>query len=81
VYWANSFGWRVRLPATIPILSVSRFTMGLWGEAAPGSSLYYLPSPLAEEFFTVDGPRNIDVIHVGRKSTADGMEQYVEAAP
>jgi hypothetical protein len=79
VYWANSFGWRVRPPATIPILSASRFTMGLWGEDAPSSPLYYLPNPLGDEFFASGDPRDIDVIHVGRKSSAYVREGLLPA--
>jgi hypothetical protein len=68
-YWANSFGWGYRPPPGVPILSASRFTMGLWAEDAPSSPLFYLPNPLGPEFRDTGRARDIDVLHVGRKSS------------
>ena len=76
-YWANSYGWRFRLPPSVPILAASRFTMGLWGEDAPNAPIYYLPNPLGDEFVSSETPKDIDVIHVGRKSSAYLRDQLI----
>ncbi|MGH2416620.1 MAG: glycosyltransferase, partial [Microcystaceae cyanobacterium] len=44
IYHAHSAGYRFRLPASIPIITVSRNTMGYWGQHSPNSLIYYLPN-------------------------------------
>ena len=69
VYWANSFGWGYVPPPAVPILAASRFTMGLWGEVAPASPIFLLPNPVMDEFADDGRERDIDILHLGRKSS------------
>ena len=45
IYHAHSAKYGFRLPADIPIITVSRSTMGYWGQYAPNSLIYYLTQP------------------------------------
>jgi hypothetical protein len=44
VYHAHSAGYGFQLPPGIPIVTVSRNTMGYWGQQSPNSLIYYLPN-------------------------------------
>lgn len=69
VYHAHSAGYRLRLPSAIPIITVSRNTMGYWGQQAPHSLIYYLPNQISDEFRNLNGSRDIDVLVQARKSS------------
>lgn len=69
VYHAHSAGYGFKLPASIPIVTVSRNTMGYWGQLAPHSLIYYLPNQISDEFCNLQGDREIDVLVQARKSS------------
>lgn len=69
VYHAHSAGYKFKLPASIPIITVSRNTMGYWGQHAPNSLIYYLPNQISDEFHNVHLERDIDVLVQARKSS------------
>jgi glycosyltransferase involved in cell wall biosynthesis len=69
VYHAHSAGYPFMLPASIPIISVSRNTMGYWGQKSPNSLIYYLPNQIADEFQNLHIERDIDVLVQTRKSS------------
>ena len=69
VYHAHSAGYKFKLPASIPIITVSRNTMGYWGQHAPNSLIYYLPNQISDEFHNIHLERDIDVLVQARKSS------------
>ncbi|BAY08829.1 glycosyltransferase [Calothrix sp. NIES-2098] len=69
VYHAHSAGYKFRLPASVPIITVSRNTMGYWGQQAPNSLIYYLPNQISNEFQNLHLKRDIDVLVQARKSS------------
>ncbi|MEG3436923.1 glycosyltransferase [Pannus brasiliensis CCIBt3594] len=79
LYHAHSAGYGFRLPSRIPILTVSRNTMGYWGEKAPNSLIYYLPNQIGEEFRPLGLERDIDVLVQGRKSSKYLLDRLVPA--
>ncbi len=69
VYHAHSSGYGFQLPAPVPIITVSRNTMGYWGQKAPHSLIYYLTNEISPHFCNHKQPRDIDVLVHGRKSS------------
>lgn len=79
VYHAHSAGYRFRLPASIPIITVSRNTMGYWGQKSPNSLIYYLPNQISDEFRNLNINRDIDVLVQARKSSEYLLQELVPA--
>ena len=79
LYHAHSAGYRLKLPSDIPIVTVSRNTLGYWGQQAPHSPIYYLPNQISDEFYDQQCPRDIDVLVQARKSSAYLMQQLIPA--
>ncbi len=79
VYHAHSAGYRFRLPASIPIVAVSRNTMGFWGQRSPHALLYYLPNQISSEFYNRKIERDIDVLVQARKSSEYLVKSLVPA--
>lgn len=79
VYHAHSAGYRFRLPSSIPIITVSRNTMGYWGQHSPNSLIYYLPNHISEEFQNLSLERDIDVLVQARKSSEYLMQELIPA--
>jgi glycosyltransferase involved in cell wall biosynthesis len=79
IYHAHSAGYRFRLPPDIPIVCVSRNTMGYWGQKSPNSLIYYLPNQIGDEFCNLGKPRDIDVLVQARKSSQYLLQQLVPA--
>ena len=46
IYQAHSSGYGFDLPAGVPVLAVSRNTLGYWGDRAPRNPLFLLPNAL-----------------------------------
>lgn len=79
VYHAHSSGYGFDLPASIPIITVSRNTLGYWGQRSPHSLMYYLPNHISEEFINLNGDRDIDVLVQARKSSHYLLNQLIPA--
>ncbi|MEB3295346.1 MAG: glycosyltransferase [Synechococcales bacterium] len=79
IYHAHSANYGFTLPAEIPIITVSRNTLGYWGQLAPTSLLYYLPNQISDEFTNRGGDREIDVLVHARKSSQYLMQHLVPA--
>lgn len=79
VYHAHSAGYGFRLPASIPIITVSRNTMGYWGQKSPNSLIYYLPNHISEEFQNLNLERDIDVLVQARKSSEYLLQELIPA--
>ena len=79
VYHAHSAGYKFNLPANMPIITVSRNTMGYWGQKSPNSLIYYLPNQISAEFSNSSLDRDIDVLVQKRKSSDYLMQQLIPA--
>lgn len=79
VYHAHSSRYGFSLPPRVPIITVSRNTMGYWGEKALGSLIYHLPNEISPAFQNRQMPRDIDVLVQARKSSEYLLQQLVPA--
>lgn len=79
VYHAHSAGYGFRLPSRIPIITVSRNTMGYWGQRSPHALIYYLPNQIADEFKNLGRVRDIDVLVQARKSSTYLLKELIPA--
>ncbi|MGF1522978.1 MAG: glycosyltransferase [Leptolyngbyaceae cyanobacterium] len=77
LYHAHSAGYGFRVPASVPIVTVSRNTMGYWGQQCPNVPIYYLPNQISPEFSDRALPRDIDVLVQARKSSDYLLNQLV----
>jgi glycosyltransferase involved in cell wall biosynthesis len=79
IYHAHSSGYGFALPANMPIITVSRNTMGYWGQRSPSSPIYYLPNQISDEFQNLHRDRDIDVLVQSRKSSTYLLRQLIPA--
>jgi hypothetical protein len=79
VYHAHSAGYGFKLPASIPIITVSRNTMGYWGQLSPHSLIYYLPNEISNQFTNLKRDRDIDVLVHTRKSSQYLIQELIPA--
>lgn len=79
IYHAHSAGYGFNIPARVPIVTVSRNTMGYWGQKAPHSLIYYLPNYISEEFKDLKIERDIDVLIQKRKSSQYLIRELIPA--
>lgn len=79
VYHAHSAGYKFQLPASIPIITVSRNTMGYWGQQSPNSLIYYLPNQISDHFQNLNLERDIDVLIHTRKSSEYLLQELIPA--
>jgi hypothetical protein len=79
IYHAHSAGYRLKLPPNVPIVAVSRHTMGYWGQQAPNSLIYYLPNQISDAFQNRQGDRDIDVLVQTRKSSEYLLKDLIPA--
>jgi glycosyltransferase involved in cell wall biosynthesis len=79
IYHAHSSEYGFRLPARIPIVTVSRNTLGYWGQRSPHSLIYYLPNQISDEFQNQQRDRDIDVLVHARKSSSYLLNQLIPA--
>jgi glycosyltransferase involved in cell wall biosynthesis len=79
IYHAHTSGYGFRLNSSVPIITVSRNTMGYWGQQSPHSLLYYLPNQISDEFSNQNLDRTIDVLVQARKSSSYLMQSLVPA--
>jgi glycosyltransferase involved in cell wall biosynthesis len=79
LYHAHSANYGFRLPPNVPIVTVSRNTMGYWGQHSPNSLIYYLPNEISEAFAPRGLVRDIDVLVQTRKSSDYVIKRLVPA--
>jgi glycosyltransferase involved in cell wall biosynthesis len=79
VYHAHSAGYKFKLTANIPIITVSRNTMGYWGQHSPHSLIYYLPNQIGNQFQNLNIQRDIDVLVQARKSSEYLIQELIPA--
>ena len=75
IYHAHSSGYGFKLPPSVPIIAVSRNTMGYWGHHASRNPLFFIPNALESQWIergNLNGNlaiRPIDVLVQKRKSS------------
>ena len=75
IYHAHSSGYGFKLPPSVPIIAVSRNTMGYWGHHASRNPLFFIPNALESQWIergNLNGDlaiRPIDVLVQKRKSS------------
>ncbi|GAB4382698.1 MAG: hypothetical protein Kow00121_43370 [Elainellaceae cyanobacterium] len=79
IYHAHSAGYGFKLPASIPIITVSRNSLGYWGQQAPHALIYYLPNQISDEFCNLHLQRDIDVLVQARKSSYYLLQELIPA--
>ena len=79
IYHAHSSGYPFRLPSRIPIITVSRNTLGYWGQRSPHALMYYLPNQISDQFQNLNLDRDIDVLVQARKSSTYLMQALIPA--
>ncbi|MGD1856519.1 MAG: glycosyltransferase [Leptolyngbyaceae cyanobacterium] len=78
-YHAHSSGYGFAVPPQVPILCVSRNTMGYWGMRSQNSLLYRLPNQLPDEVRNRHVERDIDILVQARKSSEYVVRQLIPA--
>jgi glycosyltransferase involved in cell wall biosynthesis len=79
IYHAHSANYGFSLPSNVPIITVSRNTMGYWGEKAANNLIYYLPNQISDEFCNLQQTRDIDILVQTRKSSEYLLQQLIPA--
>ncbi|NJL87928.1 MAG: glycosyltransferase [Leptolyngbyaceae cyanobacterium SM1_1_3] len=79
VYHAHSAGYGFPLPPEIPIITVSRNSMGYWGQQSPNALIFYLPNCISASFRNYGRSRDIDVLLQTRKSSEYLLKQLAPA--
>jgi len=79
VYYAQSTGWSIQLPISVPIISLSRHIMAQWMLDAPHNPSFLLGPVLEPECYNHEVDRDIDVLFLERKSTKYLQHQLVPA--
>ena len=84
VYHAHSSQYGFGLPPGVPVLAVSRNTLGYWGNKAPRNPLFLVPNALDQAWLnrgdrSARHRRPIDVLVQARKSSAYVREQLLLA--
>ena len=83
-YHAHSSGYGFDLPPGVPVLAVSRNTLGYWGNRAPRNPLFLVPNALEPQWLERGASpeparRPIDVLVQQRKSSSYVLKQLVPA--
>ncbi len=84
-YHAHSSGYGFSLPPGVPVLAVSRNTLGHWGDRAPRQPLFLVPNALEPRWLDRGDrgaalrSRPIDVLVQERKTSAYVLQQLVPA--
>ena len=85
VYHAHSSGYGFKLPPAVPVVAVSRNTMGYWGHHAPRNPLFLVPNAIESQWIergNLKGDilsRPIDVLVQERKSSSYLLFELVPA--
>ena len=85
LYQAHSSGYGFDLPPGVPVVAVSRNTLGYWGDRAPRNPLFLLPNALEPQWLergarqNTSGMRPIDVLVQQRKSSDYVLKKLVPA--
>ena len=78
-YHAHSTGYGFHLPPAVPVLAVSRNTLGYWGARSPRNPLFLLPNVPERQFANGGEERRIDVLVQQRKTSPYVLHRLVPA--
>ena len=84
-YQAHSTGYGFNLPPAVPVIAVSRNTLGYWGDKAPRNPLFLVPNALESQWqergdrSAASESRPFGVLVQERKSSAYVLKQLVPA--
>ena len=90
-YQAHSSGYGFNLPPGVPVIAVSRNTLGYWGDRAPRNPLFLIPNGLEPQWLArgarprsnqgsaISAQRSIDVLVQQRKSSPYVLKHLVPA--
>ena len=89
VYQAHSCGYGFHLPPGVPVIAVSRNTLGYWGSCAPRNPLFLVPNAIEPKWFEQGNRfsekpnekirRKVDVLVQRRKSSPYVLDRLVPA--
>lgn len=79
LYYAQSFGWDIKVPPRIPIVCVSRYVMAQWAIHAPENFISCIPPPLNPVFRCGNQPRDIDILVHTRKQNDYCLKKLLPA--
>lgn len=79
IYHAHSTGYGFSIPPGVPIITVSRNSLGYWGQWANNGLLYHLPNEISPEFCNRHLDRPIDILIQARKSSKYLLQQLAPA--
>lgn len=79
IYYAQSYGWGVRVPPGIPIVCVSRYVEAQWKKRAPKNPCSVIPPPLNPVFSFEEVPRDIDILVHTRKQNEYCLKKLLPA--
>lgn len=79
IYYAQSFGWGMKLPRSISIACVSRYVMSQCAIAFPENELSFIPPFLQPSFTVSEKARDIDILVHTRKQIPYCTEQLITA--
>lgn len=85
IFYAQSFGWGIKVPAGIPIICVSRFVMSQWALYSKGNFVGYVPPSVDDVFIDADRSpgnnekRDIDVLVHLRKQNHYCIKKLIPA--
>ncbi len=80
VYQAHSTGYGFDLPPGVPVVAVSRNTLGYWGNRAPRNPLFYVPNAL-EPHWLERGNRSSKTKTRGVRRPIDVLVQQRKSSP
>ena len=82
VYQAHSSGYGFDLPPGVPVIAVSRNTLGYWGDRAPRNPLFLIPNGLEPHWLARGArPRNDQGSALGAQRSIDVLVQQRKSSP
>lgn len=79
IYYAQSFGWKIKVPRGIPIVCVSKYVMSKWKLRTPENFCTYISPPLHACFKPKNDHRDIDILVHKRKQNSYCLEKLLPA--
>jgi hypothetical protein len=68
VYYAQSFGWDITLPASVPVVCISEYILSQWAKKAPKNPTFLLNPAVSKDCRNLHIKRDIDIlVHSGKK--------------
>jgi hypothetical protein len=79
VFYAQESGWSLRLPIGLPVLCAARQGMAEIARQLPTSPVFFMPNALDPAAGDAGPARDIDILHLNRKSTHYLRDELVPA--